>query len=100
MGFFDEVGLAGGEDTRFDAFVATVRSDFAHAHELEHRARLVVERLALALQASLLIRHSPGPVADAFCATRLNGDGGLHYGTLPAGVDTEAIISRHTPLAA
>ena len=98
--YFDEVNLAAGADTRFDAFVATVRSDFEHPHDLEHRARLVVERLALGLQGSLLIRNSPEPVADAFCATRLNGDGGLHYGTLPAGIDVGAIIERHTPLAA
>jgi putative acyl-CoA dehydrogenase len=36
-------------------------------------------------------------VADAFIATRLAGDGGLHYGTLPAGTDLGAIIDRHAP---
>ncbi len=53
--------------------------------------------MALALQGSLLVRHAPAAVADAFCAARLGGDAGLHYGTLPAGVDTEAIVARHTP---
>ena len=56
-----------------------------------------VEGLALALQASLLVRHAPPAVADAFCAARLGGDGGRAYGTLPPGVDTGAIVARHTP---
>jgi putative acyl-CoA dehydrogenase len=53
--------------------------------------------MALCLQGSLLVRHAPAPVADAFCAARLTGDAGLHYGTLPAGVDAAAIVARHTP---
>ena len=46
-----------------------------------------------------VVRHAPPAVADAFCAARLAGDAGLNYGTLPAGVDVEAIIERHTPVA-
>ena len=53
--------------------------------------------MALALQGSLLVRHAPPAVADAFCASRLAGDAGLQYGTLPSGVDAQAIIARHTP---
>ena len=53
--------------------------------------------MALALQGSLLVRHAPAAVADAFCASRLAGDAGLQYGTLPPGVDVQAIIARHTP---
>jgi putative acyl-CoA dehydrogenase len=53
----------------------------------------------VALEASLLVRFSPPAVADAFCAVRLGGDGGLAYGTLPAGADTAAIVARHTPPA-
>ncbi|MGH2943270.1 MAG: DNA alkylation response protein, partial [Solirubrobacteraceae bacterium] len=59
----------------------------------------LVEQLALALSASLLVRHAPAAVADAFCAARLGGDAGLQYGTLPAGVDVRAIVARHTPRA-
>jgi len=54
---------------------------------------------ALALQGSLLVRHAPAAVADAFCASRLAGDGGLSYGTLPPGVDARAIVERHLPPA-
>jgi putative acyl-CoA dehydrogenase len=53
--------------------------------------------MALALQASLLVRHGDPAVADAFCSSRLGGDGGLAYGTLPPGVDAAAIVERHRP---
>ena len=78
--------------------LARLRADLADPAELEHRARRVVEGLALALQASLLVRHAPPAVADAFCAARLEHPG-LAYGTLPAGIDTSAIVARHTPPA-
>jgi putative acyl-CoA dehydrogenase len=59
-------------------------------------ARRLVASLALALQGSLLVRHAPHAVADAFCATRLSGDafGGALYGALPRGVDAAAIAAR------
>jgi putative acyl-CoA dehydrogenase len=53
--------------------------------------------MAKALQASLLVRFAPPAVADAFCASRLAGDGGLAFGTLPPGCDFEAIVERHRP---
>ena len=77
-----------------------LRQEFADAEAIEFRARRVVEHMALALQGSLLVRHAPPAVADAFCASRLAGDAGLQYGTLPASADTQAIIARHTPPAA
>ena len=57
-------------------------------------ARRTVERLGLALQGSLLVRAAPAAVADAFCASRLGGDGGRAFGTLPPGVDGRAIVER------
>ena len=60
-------------------------------------ARRLVERMALCLQGSLLVRHAPSEVADAFCAARLGGEGGRAYGTLPRGVDAAAIVERHRP---
>jgi putative acyl-CoA dehydrogenase len=95
--FFDEVSLAEGGDARLDAFVLSVRDQFTEGETLEVRARRVVESLALALEGSLLVRHAPAAVADAFCAARLGGDHGLEYGTLPAGTDFAAIVERHTP---
>jgi putative acyl-CoA dehydrogenase len=95
--YLDELGEAAGADPRFDAFVGELREEFADPEGLEVRARRVVERMALALQGSLLVRHAPPEVADAFCASRLAGDAGLQYGTLPRGVDCDAIVARHAP---
>ena len=76
-----------------------LRGRLGDADALEHRARRLVEDLALALQASLLVRFAPAAVADAFCAGRLGAGRGLAFGTLPAGADTAAIVARHTPPA-
>jgi putative acyl-CoA dehydrogenase len=95
--FLGEVELARGADPRLDARVLELKGEFADAATLETRARRVVESMALCLQGSLLVRNAPPAVADAFCASRLAGDAGLEYGTLPAGVDFEGIISRGRP---
>ena len=95
--FFAEVDEAAGADDRLDAFAAATRGEFADHDAIESRARRVVERMALCLQGSLLVRHAPAAVADAFCAARLQGDAGLNYGTLPPGADAAAIVARHAP---
>jgi putative acyl-CoA dehydrogenase len=95
--YLDELDEAAGADARLDAFVWSLRDEFADPEALEVRARRVVERMALALQGALLVRHAPAAVADAFCASRLAGDAGLQYGTLPPGVDCGAIVARHVP---
>jgi putative acyl-CoA dehydrogenase len=61
----------------------------------EPQARRVVERLALALQASLLLRHGDPDVAEAFIVSRLRGEGGRSFGTLPRGLDFAGIVERH-----
>jgi putative acyl-CoA dehydrogenase len=98
--FFDELHLADGADSHLDARVRELGREFAEPETLETRARRVVEGMALCLQGSLLVRNAPAAVADAFCASRLNRDGGLEYGTLPAGSDFEGIIARGRPVAA
>jgi putative acyl-CoA dehydrogenase len=95
--FFAEVDEASGADPRLDEFTAATRAELTDLEAIEPRARRVVERMALCLQGSLLVRHAPAAVADAFCSARLAGDAGLSYGTLPAGVDGAAIVARHTP---
>jgi putative acyl-CoA dehydrogenase len=92
--FLAEVREAQGADARLDARVRELEGQFGDPATLETRARRVVESMALCLQGSLLVRHGAPAVADAFCASRLSGDGGLEYGTLPAGVDFEAIVAR------
>ncbi|HEX8067364.1 MAG TPA: acyl-CoA dehydrogenase family protein [Thermoleophilaceae bacterium] len=93
--FFDEVELASAAEPRLDAYVRELKDELTDATEIEYRARRIVERMAVALQASLLVRHGDPAVADAFCATRLAGDRGRALGTLPPGVDCAAIVARH-----
>lgn len=90
----DEVRLAEGADRRLDDAVRLLTKELSDADDLEFRARRVVERTALVLQGSLLVRHAPAAVADAFCASRLDRDWGGALGTLPAGTDAAAIIER------
>ena len=97
--FFAEVDEAAGSDPRLDRFAAELRDELTDLDEIETRARRVVEWMALALQGSLLVRYGDPAVADAFCASRLEGDGGRAFGTLPKGVDFERIIARHSPAA-
>ncbi|MFH9400457.1 DNA alkylation response protein [Streptomyces sp. NPDC017638] len=92
---FAELALARGADARLDATVAALKARLAETDQVG--ARRLVERMALALQASLLVRHAPHPVADAFCASRLGGDWGHAFGTLPAGTGLGAILERALP---
>jgi putative acyl-CoA dehydrogenase len=94
--FLAECKQASGADARLDQHIAGLESDLAgfDPDEAQWRARALVERLALALQASLLVRYAPAAVADAFCAGRLGGGGGRAFGTLPTGVDAQAIVER------
>ena len=96
--FFGEVGEAAGAEPRLDAAVGALREELADLEAIEARARRVVERMALVLQGSLLVRFGDPAVADAFCASRLGGDWGRAFGTLPAGTDFDRIIDRHTVL--
>jgi putative acyl-CoA dehydrogenase len=95
--FFDEVESASGAEPRLDAYVGEVKAELGDPEGIESRARRIVERMAVALQASLLVRHGDPAVADAFCASRLAGDRGRALGTLPAGTDFGRIIARHSP---
>jgi putative acyl-CoA dehydrogenase len=95
-----EIEQARGADRRLDALLARLRGELARPPEVaEASARLLVERLALAFQASLLLRHAPAAIAGAFCASRLAAGegGGLAYGTLPPDTDFAAILTRHDP---
>jgi putative acyl-CoA dehydrogenase len=81
-----EIRLA--RDSRIEKAVSAIGADVA-----ESDGRRVVERLALALQASLMVRFSPPPVADAFCDSRLEGGSGRAFGTLGKGVAVEEVIA-------
>ena len=95
--FFAELARARGAEARLDRWVSELQQEFADRTDLEYRARRIVDRMALAIQAALLVQHAPPAVADAYCASRLEGAGPRQYGTLPRGVDCAAIIARATP---
>ncbi|MBS2023665.1 MAG: DNA alkylation response protein, partial [Deltaproteobacteria bacterium] len=92
-----ELRLARGGDRRLDRHLDLLENDLASALVPETQARRLVERLAIALEGSLLVRHAPRAVAEAFCATRLDGDWGHTFGSLPASIDAGAILARAWP---
>jgi putative acyl-CoA dehydrogenase len=96
--FFAEVQEGAVAEPRLDAYAKSLREEIpGDVATIETRARRVVEKMALALQGSLLVRYGDPAVADAFCASRLDRDWGQAFGTLPPGVDFGRIIARHAP---
>jgi len=89
----DEIGLAHGAHPALDALMGELADRLAKPSELEADARRTVEQLANALSASLLLRHAPNSVSEAFCATRLGG-GSMALGMLPRGSECSKIIER------
>jgi putative acyl-CoA dehydrogenase len=91
--FVAEIDLARGGDLRLDAAADRLRDRLADPADVEFSARSLVEAMAVVFQGSLLVRHAPAAVADAFCASRLDGAPQV-FGTLPSGVDAAAILDR------
>lgn len=89
---FDELALA--QDPRLDAHVAALKTSLGSLGDIEYRGRQVAEDIALALQGALLVRHGHPAVAEAFLASRLGGQWGGAFGTLPTGLDLAPIIER------
>ncbi|MEU3481538.1 acyl-CoA dehydrogenase family protein [Streptomyces sp. NPDC033754] len=92
--FLREVGAARGADHRLDRAIRDLLVELADLDGIEARARRLVERMALVLQGALLVRWAPPEVADAFCASRLGGDGGSTFGTLAHTLDLRAVVER------
>ncbi len=98
--FFLELSAARGLNAEFDRELVWLAQAFEDTATLEVRARRVVERMALALQAAILLKGGNPVVAQTFCATRLGGAQGLVYGTLPAETDFATLIGRALPQGA
>jgi putative acyl-CoA dehydrogenase len=92
-----EFQTTAGADERLDAYIAGIRTSLNAAGGEEHSARVLTEKLALALQASLVVRHSSAALAEAFISSRLAGRHGHAFGTLPAGLDTNGILDVAGP---
>jgi putative acyl-CoA dehydrogenase len=98
--FDAEMSLASGENPLLDAHLESTRRLLrevvgADAAVAARQARRLVEMLALALQASLLVRNAPSAVSDAFIGARLSDERGHLFGVLPIGTDLAAILERH-----
>jgi putative acyl-CoA dehydrogenase len=93
-----EIATATGQHPAYDAAVASLRQDLSHAVP-EAGARMLAERMALVLQASLLLRYASNAVAAAFCESRLAGRWGHLFGALPQGAPLDTLVAR-TGLAA
>jgi putative acyl-CoA dehydrogenase len=93
----DELQSAKGSDPRYDSFFTELEKDIVDILRTESTARQFIERIALALSASLLIRYSSNEIADAFVGSRLSGPWSGHFGTLARGVDVQVIAHRAAP---
>jgi putative acyl-CoA dehydrogenase len=98
--FAEELGTTRGESSVLDAHVErtlTLLGRLAGTDPAgaQSQARRLSESLALAFQASLMVRHAPAASAEAFIAARLGEDRGAQYGVLPPGTDAAAIAARH-----
>ncbi|MDR0191552.1 acyl-CoA dehydrogenase family protein [Pseudomonas yamanorum] len=77
--------------------IEQLKSAFMDTQDIQYRARQLTEDIAVALQAKLLLEAGNASVSDGFIASRLGESSGRVYGTLPRGVNVEAIVARSTP---
>jgi putative acyl-CoA dehydrogenase len=96
--FFTELDAAHGADPRHDRAVAELKRELSNTDDLESRARRLVERMAVVLQSSLLLRYGDPAVAALFCSSRLDHNWGHTFGTLqPSSGNLKSVIERHRP---
>lgn len=95
--WFAELAKSAGSDPRLDKAVTSLKREFADMDEAEYRARDIVDRLSLTMQASQLVAAGNASVAEAFIASRLGEHGDRNYGTLPRGLDLDTILRRANP---
>ena len=91
---FAELAKTAGQDPRLDTHVEQLRPQLDDYATIMYRARKIAEDICLALQGSLLVRHGHPAVAEAFLTTRLGGQWGGAFGTMPIGLDVGPILER------
>lgn len=100
--FNSELEKARGGNSILDSYLDGLRHQFGQINPsdiygMQYGARTMVDQMALAFEASLLVRNAPSAVSEAFCASRLGAQGHHNYGALPKGMDVKAIIERGDP---
>jgi putative acyl-CoA dehydrogenase len=95
--YLDEVNLAKGQNRDFDRAIEELKSDMKNSSEMESQARRLVERMAIILEASLLLRFGDQIVAALFINSRVSGDWGHTFGTLKTDPGFKSVIERHRP---
>jgi putative acyl-CoA dehydrogenase len=94
---FAELEAAKGANAPYDRHIAALKDDMRETSDFEERARDLVDRLAVGLQASVLVKHAPVFVSDAYCTSRIDHRGAHQYGALPKTVNFKAIVERARP---
>lgn len=94
---FEEIHLASGLNNDFDKYIINLEREISRKDNLEYRARHIVEKLALAFQASLLLRDIDSEIADMFCSSRLTEIKQFHYGGLGKAINFKTILQRAWP---
>jgi len=89
-----ELAPAQGRNAHFDAHLQRFSAALRDTDAQQSRARALTHDLVLAVQAALLLRHAPEPIAQAFCASRLGGEWGGGFGTLSKATDFDLLLSR------
>ena len=102
MAFNAELNKARGGNSILDTYLDALNKQFMQLnptdmHGLQYSARTMVDQMALAFEASLLVRHAPSEVSEAFCSSRLATQGIHNYGALPKGMAVKTIIERADP---
>ncbi|WP_430460544.1 acyl-CoA dehydrogenase family protein [Thalassolituus sp. LLYu03] len=95
--FFNELKKAVGKYPQYDQFLLALQAEFKDVSTLEYRSRTVVDKLAVALQACVLIEKGDAQIADAFVRSRIARNGAFNYGTLETGIDCYSIMKRAQP---
>ena len=95
VSYFGEVESA--SDGRLGRAVDEIKKEIASTTEVEFRARHLVQRMAVALEASLMLRYGDPVAAELFCASRLADGGGQMFGVLPNHNPLRSVVERHRP---
>lgn len=89
-----ELSPAQGRNAEFDRHVRGLQQALRAPDAAQSAARRITQDIVLAVQAALLLQHGPASVAEAFCVSRLGGEWGCTFGTLPSGADFDTLLGR------